>query len=462
MRSSPSVLRIMVGQVASFDLKLNPTLEKNHLHQFLPYLFKAVDIAENKLSPLGGPSLASSETLEAKKIIVNPSLEHHVIGETLVCNTGLHSDVITDMNGDLHSSTGKSAGEGTDLFFGLKSLYEFYSQTPMVTAESTYPENVDLSVQMGKEGPFIPVVSPLDDSSVRVSNTSSSYVCPEVCNVQDPLTCEEVCGSSSDGGFRVTNRRLEIEEAEAVPCLETLDNLFEFTTQSGQRSGKFQPKPKARIDREKCDAASTSHPDENEMKNHRILWKRISQMLSTRKNASRLFLKFLKRSKQQLRERINTCNLVDEAQDEGNFTTGCSPSSLIAEYDNDCDEYQAPNKSRSRKEPRTSNKFARQKEKPVRKRKKSNEVPDHAGKEPLKKFSHSTRRKRRQEIDKVLLEANWDDIVRQKLPIRDIILLAEYKERMPLNSILGYLIIYGGLHLVLLCRAKGEKHQKFL
>ena len=113
-----------------------------------------------------------------------------------------------------------------------------------VTAGSTYPENVDHSVELGneftascpvnkhvegsracseiptvhvsdtrnsEEGPFIPVVSPLDDSAVRVSITSSSYVCPEVSDVQDPLTCEEACGSSSDGGFYVTNRRLEIE-----------------------------------------------------------------------------------------------------------------------------------------------------------------------------------------------------------------------------------------------------------
>ena len=33
---------------------------------------------------------------------------------------------------------------------------------------------------------------------------------------------------------------------------------------SGQRSGKFQPKPKARMDREKRDAGSTSHPDGGE------------------------------------------------------------------------------------------------------------------------------------------------------------------------------------------------------
>ena len=102
------------------------------------------------------------------------------------------------------------------------------------------------------------------------------------------------------------------------------------------------------------------------------------------------------RSKRQLRERINTCNFVDEAHDGGNFTNGCSPGSLIAEYDNDCDEYQVANEFLNIKEPRKSNKFACQKEKPVRKRKKSNEVPDNAGKEPLKKFSHSTRRKRRQ------------------------------------------------------------------
>ncbi|GFY81739.1 hypothetical protein Acr_01g0015470 [Actinidia rufa] len=523
---------------------------------------QAVDIAENKLSPLGGPSLASSETLGAKtslvsngelisevhssddSALVNLSLEHHVIGETLGCNVGPHSDVITDTNGDLHSTTGKSAGQGEDLFFGLESLYEFYSQTPMVTAESTYPENVDPSVELenefaascpvnkhvedslacseiptvdvsdtknSEEGPFIPVVSPLDDSAVRVSNTSLSYACPEVSNVQDPLTCEEACASSSDGGFLVTNRKLEIEESEAVPCFETLDNLFEFTTQSGQRSGKFQPKPKARMDREKRDAGSTSHPDggesahcsqnaqsipseseyinegsipaypldddlespslrlgdstsglpqNEEPSNHfsdalnleehpkavpEILEK-VSPSAKNRKRKPPMVsddsVEHQKastsgqeneagRSKRQLRERINTCSLVDEVHDGGNFTNRCSAGSLIDEYDNDCDEYQVPSESRNRKEPRKSNKSAPQKEKPVRKRKKSNEVPDHAGKEPVKKFSHSTRRKRRQAFDKVLLEANWDDIVRQKLPIRDIILLAEYKERMP-------------------------------
>ncbi|PSS35650.1 Transcription factor TFIIIB component B'' like [Actinidia chinensis var. chinensis] len=519
---------------------------------------QAVGIAENKLSSLGGPSLASSETLEAKtslvnngelisgvhssddSALVNLSLEHHVIGETLGCNVGPHSDVITDTNGDLHSTTGKSAGQGEDLFFGLESLYEFYSQTPMENVDpgvelanefaASCPANkhvedslacseiptVDVSdTKNSEEGPFIPVVSPLDDSAVRVSNTSSSYACPEVSNVQDPLTCEEACASSSDGGFLVTNRRLEIEESEAVPCFETLDNLFEFTTQSGQRSGKFQPKPKARMDREKRDAGSTSHPDGGEsahcsqnaqsipseseyinegsipayplddvlespslrlgdstsglpqneepsnlvetyfsdalnLEEHpKAVPESLEKVSPSAKNRKRKppmvsddSVEHQKastsgqeneagRSKRQLRERTNTCSLVDEVHEGGNFTNRCSAGSLIDEYDNDCDEYQVPSESRNRKEPRKSNKSAPQKEKPVRKRKKSNEVPDHASKEPVKKFSHSTRRKRRQAFDKVLLEANWDDIVRQKLPIRDIILLAEYKERMP-------------------------------
>ncbi|PIA35825.1 hypothetical protein AQUCO_03400015v1 [Aquilegia coerulea] len=70
-----------------------------------------------------------------------------------------------------------------------------------------------------------------------------------------------------------------------------------------------------------------------------------------------------------------------------------------------------------------------QKEKTGPKRKKSVEGPDALGKEPpKKKFSHSTRRNRRS-VNKTLLETPEDEIDPQNLPIKDLILLGELREK---------------------------------
>lgn len=113
-----------------------------------------------------------------------------------------------------------------------------------------------------------------------------------------------------------------------------------------------------------------------------------------------------------------------------------SEPSVIDENENNDDDYREENTSRKKRARRKSKKSVTEKEKPVRKRKKHNEVPEQQCKKrnevpeqkAPKKFSHSTRRNKRC-VDRALLETPEDEIDPQKVPFKDLILLAEYRER---------------------------------
>ncbi|EPS70591.1 hypothetical protein M569_04172, partial [Genlisea aurea] len=62
----------------------------------------------------------------------------------------------------------------------------------------------------------------------------------------------------------------------------------------------------------------------------------------------------------------------------------------------------------------------------ARKRNVPEETPEPSPKKP-KRFSHSTRRRRR--VNRDLLETPEDEIDYQKLSLRDLILLGEHKEK---------------------------------
>ncbi|KAF5951106.1 hypothetical protein HYC85_013099 [Camellia sinensis] len=141
------------------------------------------------------------------------------------------------------------------------------------------------------------------------------------------------------------------------------------------------------------------------------------------------------RSTRLLRKRKNGCELVDESEEEanvdGDFSYECPSGSLVDEDDNDNDnaEYQGEKEPQKRRAPTKYEKSVPQKENPVRKQKKVNEEVEKSTKAPHKKFSHSTRRKRRQ-VNRVLLETPEDEIDIQSLCIRDVIMLADYRERI--------------------------------
>ncbi|XAR62522.1 hypothetical protein NMG60_11017308 [Bertholletia excelsa] len=511
---------------------------------------QTVDIADNGLTTVENPSLDSSHTLQGQKplksneiditgvhssndsTLVDPTLDSVVIEECLAHNVDLHPNVvIASPSGDWHSTTGKSAGESVDIFFGLECLDDFYSHPANSTASAARsPDKADSDVHLGNEfamscpvnnnadGSFVPseiqsvpvsdamvadevplvqVVSPLDDSAARISNAASMKACPEVNIAQDSISYGEAVVSNSDGAYCNDSSRLETEsqEAEDIPLLETLDNLYEITTPSGCRSSKFQPKPKFQVERDRLGTStsildglesdscfqdsqhgpseiqymdeglippdtsndildfsalrfgdSTSHLPMNEVRTNLASNPQsdaffpvepsatIPEILEQEHQATSISGQDneASRSTRQLRKRINASKLVHESEDEAyedeNFTNECPSDSLIDEDDIDYVD-QVANETQSRRMSKKPKRSAPQKEKSIPKHKKENEVPYEAPKEHPKKFSHSSRRKRRQ-VDKVLLETPEDEIDVQKLRIRELIMLAEHRERI--------------------------------
>ncbi|XP_058189045.1 uncharacterized protein LOC131306664 [Rhododendron vialii] len=509
--SEPAAKKVRTG--VKFQPKAKPRPRKESS--------AVVDVGENKKPSLVG---SGSETLKNEKslknnedfvsgvhssddrAVVNPSLEHFVIGESLGSGAGLPSDVSPDVNG-LHFTIGKSAGESADIFFGLESLDDFYSQsttTSTVGAANRSLKEVDLSVHLGndlstscpvnndaegilahseiptvrdsdtrsvEEEPVIPVVSHLNVSAVGVSNASSPDPSADLTIPQDPLTCGD-SASCESGVPHINTRCVEIEDAEANPCLET---LFQLTTQSGQRRGKFKPKPKAQIDGEKpggmtsrpqgyesvpCSQNAQYVPSESEYINEASIpamptndllnfsslrfddtssqIPEIEEPMYPGETSEKIVSPRTKCRKRKRRkvpvvssdhQQASISGPENEADDDENYVYESPSGSHIHEDESFDGKLQEIKTTKKRKVPRKSNKSATQKEKPVQKRKKAKEVPDPATKEPPGKFSHSTKRKRRQ-VDKALLDTPEDEIDVTKLCMRDLILLAEHRERI--------------------------------
>uniref|UniRef100_A0A1D1XFI9 Transcription factor TFIIIB component B n=2 Tax=Anthurium amnicola TaxID=1678845 RepID=A0A1D1XFI9_9ARAE len=138
----------------------------------------------------------------------------------------------------------------------------------------------------------------------------------------------------------------------------------------------------------------------------------------------------------QLRKRISVCSLANEL-DDGNAESW----ELGAEKSNDSqmveesshDEYTEERPS-GKRAPRKPRRFQDAKEKPTRRNKKASFGSDSSAPEPQKKkFSHSTRRSKRR-VDKVLLETPEEDIDPMKLRIKDLIILAEARERIAIKE----------------------------
>ncbi|VFQ80224.1 unnamed protein product [Cuscuta campestris] len=113
-----------------------------------------------------------------------------------------------------------------------------------------------------------------------------------------------------------------------------------------------------------------------------------------------------------------------------------SGSPKIDEDEHIDEEIQVENESqkkRARKQSKKKTDNEEDQENPSVKRKKTKDKTEKVTKEKPKKFAHTTRQKRRT-LDKVLLETPEDEIDFRRVPIKDLILLAEHKERLAKNT----------------------------
>ncbi|KAK4433161.1 Transcription factor TFIIIB component B'' [Sesamum alatum] len=409
-------------------------------------------------------------------------------------------DVVSNDDGGWHASIEKSVTENADIFIGLEALGDFLPHTNTDMAEGTiHPsEEVALNAHNPENtGGPAPVLSSVGDST-HTRKVADVPTCHELSAAIDPVTAGEPIVSSSDGSGRMHDKELGREEMDIMDSI----NASELTTNSGHRTGKFQPKPKIQMHEEifkateslSCSLGSQSVPPEisyaekdfsptfqqddvldlsslgfthtlpteasselplneesiNLMEMTQLdsgiplesppeipakLASRRAKMGSNKthtasdpsqqqqKTSTSSQENETGRSLRPRKSKTNFCELVDEAEDEvrasEEFSEECPVSSAVEEETVNNEEFQMESDSQMKKVKRKS-------EKPVRKRKQATEASDKDADAKPKKFSHSTRRRR---VDKVLLATPEDEIDYQKVPLRDLILLAEHKER---------------------------------
>ncbi|KAK4347657.1 hypothetical protein RND71_033996 [Anisodus tanguticus] len=139
------------------------------------------------------------------------------------------------------------------------------------------------------------------------------------------------------------------------------------------------------------------------------------------------------RSLRSRRKCVNANRLVDESEeeviDDGEYVPEHPNDSVTNGNDDNDEDFLVENDSQGKTVQKKSKKTVTKEGKRVRKCKKTAEASDQPANKKPKKFSHSTRQKRRT-VDKALLEAPEDAIDYSKVSIRDLIILADHKERL--------------------------------
>ncbi|KAK2984170.1 hypothetical protein RJ640_020580 [Escallonia rubra] len=376
---------------------------------------------------------------------------------------------LVNPSSDLHSCFGRSEGENTDIFIGLDSFDDFIPQsTPVREAPDAHVCEITNAKGLG-----VRVPPPVDDGA-RDCSTVDACVPPEPATL-DPLTSGEAALSIRDESFHVENSSFETEfrEADTLSYLETLDvipetngsdaveavsymeddhavpsrmenidegsvpsfendDIIDFSSMQFSDSSPTDPLSHIPVFEETENSFETPHADATMPGKDNQRARRERRKSSTVSGLSSSCQEDeAGGSLGRRRKRINACQLIDESADEGLDDEGSPaecPGGSNMDEDNNDEDYQVENESEDRKVRRKSQKPVTDKEKRIRKRKKVDASSDQSSKAP-KKFSHSTRRNRRQ-VDKALLDIPEDEVDFQRLPIRDLILLAEHNERI--------------------------------
>ncbi|KAM6554820.1 hypothetical protein CsatB_015582 [Cannabis sativa] len=351
-------------------------------------------------------------------------------------------DVVTDGNGDWQSSLGKSLGENADIFSVLECLDDFITETTCdLGSETSKPQ----SKVHTDENLSFPAHPSFDSSSFTICDVAPSQICSDYHSTQDPVSFSNTTVSDEPEEAQSNDGRSKTMVAEDLFDFE----VYEGNVASGQCVGKFQPNPKLGKGKKK---PSTREPQAEVSSGvpyvHNV--PQVNSILEFPSEGDAEPTNFAKATYSEVVEddpvveEVGGKSIIGESSAEPNGLRRSQRSSaamqeieedlgqLFEEEDND-EEYRVDNKSKKKKAIRKLEEPASGKEKPVRKRKRSKQASEEKIREPPKKFSHSTRRKKRI-VDQALLEMPEDEIDPQRLPIKDLILLAEHRERVAIKD----------------------------
>ncbi|XP_021284715.1 transcription factor TFIIIB component B'' isoform X4 [Herrania umbratica] len=379
----------------------------------------------------------SSQGMTSSQVAVTDSL----LSEVAISN-GCH---------DSHSSFGRSVGENADIFSGLECLDQFLTQssnnngTIQIDDDRTGAQEAgafpDVETQDIMSGATI--ASGRHAGKFKPKTRLQTSVVPSQPAVVDIamhppnspfIPSETMCMENSIPDRSPMDLGAFIPpdpSTSEFPVNEELTNLTEASNPGVTLSGDVPSMPgKLCSNSRKRKASPIPNPSQKS--------KQSSASDGGNENG---------KATKQLRKQVTSPKLVDDHEDgtcndDGPATEPPTSSAIDEDRDDgdDDDEYNAESAFSKRRTSRRSKKPMVENEKPPRKRKttkkkqvekqkKVNEASDQPTEEQPRKFSHSTRRKRRF-VDESLLHTPEDEIDFAKVALKDIILLADYKERI--------------------------------
>ncbi|XP_075073870.1 uncharacterized protein LOC107797408 isoform X2 [Nicotiana tabacum] len=429
---------------------------------------------------------------EQSSVLAEPSLEHPLAAETLCPSVGSYLDtstVVPDNSEDSKTCLEKSEGEYAGIYVGLDSFDDLLPISSAIenSSPATNPSAVHVAgAEKGQEQLSIPVSS-VDDSAPSTSNLQPD----EVAACQDPLTCQgsvvpemdsypsleaaDILGVTTTSGqstrrfqpkskLQVYRERYDTsipdsDAVESVSCQPNshsvhsemdfvdrvkehgfpADDVLDFSARGFDNNIITESTHEFHVHEEYVIEASHSDvgiPAELPESTCQMPEEPVHQRPKTKKQklpASDLSAiteeNGAGRSLRSRRKSVNANRLVDESEvvaDDGEYVPEQPNDSVTNGNDEDL---LVENESQGKKVQKKSKRTVAEDRKQVRKSKKTTEASDQAANKKPKKFSHSTRQKRRQ-VNKALLEAPEYEIDYQKVPIKDLIILGEHRERL--------------------------------
>ncbi|OMP03413.1 hypothetical protein CCACVL1_02433 [Corchorus capsularis] len=414
---------------------------------------KAPDVGNEEVAKLPSSGLDAAHVIDESRSseVTNPS-------QVATADSLLADVTVPDACDDLHSSFGRSVGESADIFSDLECIDPFLTQSSnnnggiqidderMGTQEAgAFPDvNTDdilsdMTILSGRRaGKFKP------KPRLQTSVSSHPAVVDSVTHPPNSqfVPPETTCGESSIPDFPpgdVPNCS-PIDLGAFIPpdpstseflANEELPNLAEASKTGvalpGDPPGATE-KVSSNITQKK--AFPVSNPAQTS--------KQSSTGAEENENG---------KTRKRLRKEMTNPQVVHDPEEgacNGDDPAVEFPSNSARDEDKDddgnaSDEYNVESASPKRSS-RRSKKPVAEKEKPPRKHKNANEkkaqkqketkeASDQPAKERPKRFSRSTRRKRKF-VDETLLQTPEDEIDFAKVALKDIILLADYKERL--------------------------------
>ncbi|XP_040364779.1 uncharacterized protein LOC112172579 isoform X2 [Rosa chinensis] len=458
----------------------------------------SVDVGELKLTHPVGSSSEISGSLElsgnnehlCSSVLSFDGDRATKPSESAAADTLQQSVMVAASNGSdgSHSVFGKSAGENADIFSGLECLDNFLTQT----TSGTVPASGKSPDKVNGEKCGAPTHCSIESSAFLACDVADAQTVSDFCATQDPVSCTEAAMSNKHGEFRLETKEFEALDDVSEAPISTGRHAGKFQPKLQVKKGKENPNiPHSEVESTTlaaCENFGTGEMDDSSLCTippgdvHDHISPTFGDSIAPnptpnfQENAESLA------EITQLDEAVfgdaahseGVCgrghksgngkestasnhpqkrkgSAADEAKDgtssrksrkrlprqqvdePGNNT---NEDSFIAENSNDFDgnEDKKHNTERRKRAPRKSKIPASENEKPVQKRKRTKKAPDEPTEElTKKKFSHSTRRNRRH-VDKSLLEIPEDDIDPQKVPMKDLIRLREYRERLAIKE----------------------------